>query len=175
MKLATQDDADCGSLPEPARPSRCRCGRNIRRTSVTGFCISCLIQTRKHSCIQCGGPRSRLSQSRMCFDCCKPRRNTQVMGIGFVTQRKLALCCEVFGIKREVILGRTRGRDIILARHALIVALRRDTTWSLAEIGRRLGLNHTSVRHGIKAAGERAKGDPDYAAQINALCMERAA
>jgi hypothetical protein len=49
-----------------------------------------------------------------------------------------------------------RGRPLVAARHEAMWRLKRETSMSLPEIGRRLGgRDHTTVIHGIKAHQER--------------------
>lgn len=61
------------------------------------------------------------------------------------------------GISVSDILSAKRPRPIAHARQDAMLAIREELDWSLPRIGRIFGRDHTTVKHGIKAAGERRK------------------
>lgn len=52
------------------------------------------------------------------------------------------------GIPVEVMLGRSRKASVVAARFHFFWAMRTFTDMSLPEIGRRVGFDHATVRHG---------------------------
>ena len=61
------------------------------------------------------------------------------------------------GISVSDILSTKRARPIAHARQDAMLSIREELDWSLPRIGRVFGRDHTTVKHGIKAAGERRK------------------
>jgi chromosomal replication initiation ATPase DnaA len=61
------------------------------------------------------------------------------------------------GISVSDILSTKRPRPIAHARQDAMLAIREELGWSLPRIGRIFGRDHTTVKHGIEAAGERRK------------------
>ena len=64
-------------------------------------------------------------------------------------------------VNPEEILGRRRFKAIVVARHQLFVDLWRDG-YSIADVGRILGFDHTSVIHGLRSA----LGDDVYEREV---------
>jgi len=62
------------------------------------------------------------------------------------------------GLTIQEVIGQQRNPNVVAARHYLMWRLRRETTWSLPEIGRFLGgRDHTTVIHGIRKWEQRLK------------------
>lgn len=89
----------------------------------------------------------------------------------FVSVRWITLAAsKIFDVPAPEIIGPCRRRNTMLARQAVYLVAKQLDRWSYPEIGRRLGgRDHSTIIHGARTAGERAKRDPYYAAQINAL------
>lgn len=82
----------------------------------------------------------------------------------------LETACVVFDIPRGALIGRSRVRHLVLARHAAITALLRRTRLSQVEVGKLFSdLDHTSVQHAVRACEKRCLTDADYRADVNAL------
>jgi hypothetical protein len=75
-------------------------------------------------------------------------KNTPV----WVVRAMLQEVAEASRLTPEQIVGQQRNVRIVAARHYLMWRLRRETTWSLPQIGRFLGgRDHTTVLHGIRS------------------------
>lgn len=66
-------------------------------------------------------------------------------------KRILAEVAIEHGIPPALILGKQRQRLIMAARHHAMYRMSQETDMSLAEIGRNMGRDHTTVISGIKA------------------------
>lgn len=64
----------------------------------------------------------------------------------------VALIAGVYGIDPEVIWSRRRTPCVVEARHLSWWALRERTGWSYPELGRALGVDHSSVLQGVRRA-----------------------
>lgn len=62
------------------------------------------------------------------------------------------------------ITGRCRRKPVVVARWAVMAALRDGLGWSTNRIGARLHLDHTTVMHGLARHAELAAQDAGYAA-----------
>ena len=84
--------------------------------------------------------------------------------------------CLAHGVRREAIAGRSRTSRIMRARRAYYWMARQGEIRSYPEIGRLVGVDHTSVLHGVRrldaeiAAGKAARPvfDPEIAAAVRA-------
>ena len=78
--------------------------------------------------------------------------------------------CRLAKLSPEQIRGTSRLGPISQARQAIMLALRERTQWSAPRIARWLcRKDHTTVLYGINTARARARGNPGYAALIEAL------
>ena len=78
--------------------------------------------------------------------------------------------CLVFDLPRDVLLGASRTPHVAEARQALMLALRRRTHLTLAEIARACGRSdHTTVRYGIQQAEQRCARSREYRSLVGAL------
>ena len=66
-------------------------------------------------------------------------------------KRILAEVAIQHGIPPTLILGKQRQRQIMAARHHAMYRMSQETDMSLAEIGRQMGRDHTTVISGIRA------------------------
>lgn len=66
-----------------------------------------------------------------------------------------------YGVTAADILGRRRFAEIVLARHALYAELWHEG-YGVAEIGRTLSRDHTTIIHGLRSA----MGEAVYEAEI---------
>lgn len=63
----------------------------------------------------------------------------------------IADVCERYGVTQTDLFSRRRDHKLVSVRHELMWMVKNRTTWSLPEIGRRLGgRDHTTVMHGIR-------------------------
>lgn len=58
--------------------------------------------------------------------------------------------CEEFDIALSDLMSPRRFMDAVLARRKAFWRLKNETTWSLPQIGRFIGKDHTTVLHGIR-------------------------
>lgn len=76
----------------------------------------------------------------------------------WIARKMLEEVAEQTGFTTQQIVGPQRSGDLVAARHYLMWRLRRETTWSLPEIGRFLGgRDHTTVLHGVRKWDQRLK------------------
>lgn len=66
----------------------------------------------------------------------------------------LSLVADVTGVTVKEILSRSRHRRIVRARHIYCYAARTVWDFSFPRIGRHLGLDHSTVLHGVKKVME---------------------
>jgi chromosomal replication initiation ATPase DnaA len=75
---------------------------------------------------------------------------------GFVIANRLrAQVCARHGVGPRSIHSRCRLAYLVAARHELIWLIRQSTTWSTTQIGRYMGMDHSSILHAIKKHEER--------------------
>ena len=79
------------------------------------------------------------------------------MPIGELLMREAMRAFEIRSLKG-------RSRSAIEARWALMLVMSRNLCWSSTRIGRRLGMNHSTVKHGIKQAQD-LYGQANYFAE----------
>lgn len=76
----------------------------------------------------------------------------------WIARKMLEEVADQTGFTAQQIVGPQRHVDLVAARHYLMWRLRRETTWSLPEIGRFLGgRDHTTVLHGVRKWDQRLK------------------
>ena len=61
----------------------------------------------------------------------------------------LQVCCEVGAITPGTLLGRSRDGDVILVRHMFSYVLRIHYHFTFAQIGIKLGRDHSSIIHAV--------------------------
>jgi chromosomal replication initiator protein len=66
----------------------------------------------------------------------------------------VSACAQHFGLPTSVLLGRSRTRPLVMARHLAMYLCRELTDLSLVEIGRAFGRDHTTVMYAIDKVGE---------------------
>ena len=62
----------------------------------------------------------------------------------------LPIICLYWGVKDADVLGKSRLRDLVYARHSLRYLLHKDNNLGLAEIGTLTNSDHASVIHSVK-------------------------
>tara|TARA_R100001440_G_scaffold59997_1_gene79744 strand:+ start:127 stop:546 length:420 start_codon:yes stop_codon:yes gene_type:complete len=65
-------------------------------------------------------------------------------------KESLPMICLYWGVKSKDVLGKSRLRDIVYARHSLRYLLHKDKNLGLAEIGTLTNADHASVIHSVK-------------------------
>lgn len=79
------------------------------------------------------------------------------------------------GVADTDITGPKRFRHIVMVRQAVMLVAFEQRAISYPQIGQRLGgRDHSTVVHGVKAARERAKRNPEYARFIDRLRFDAA-
>ena len=76
------------------------------------------------------------------------------------------VACECFGTSKSLLDGRSRKLEVVYAKIAISNILH-SKGYSLSEIGRILGLNHTTVIHHMKTVGDRIKYDTKFRDMYN--------
>lgn len=61
----------------------------------------------------------------------------------------------IYGLTADDIFSQRRTRTISAARHHVMFEIAQRTEWSLSQIGRFLGRDHTTVLHGVRLHKER--------------------
>jgi hypothetical protein len=70
----------------------------------------------------------------------------------------LATVAAVYGLDAKDLAGRERWPTIVEARHLAWWLLREKTGWSYPELGRALGVDHTSVLNGVRKTAAKVLG-----------------
>jgi hypothetical protein len=76
--------------------------------------------------------------------------------------RLLRLICRLHNVRREDVLSDRRSGGLVSARHHYIWALYRFTVWSMPQIGRLVGRDHTSVLHALVRLSNMRPHRPGY-------------
>ena len=74
-------------------------------------------------------------------------------------------CCEFFKISRETFMGKKRNRRITEARFHFMHYARLKEGYNLADIGRCLNKDHTTVMHGVTTMSNLMSVDESYRSQ----------
>jgi chromosomal replication initiator protein len=72
-------------------------------------------------------------------------------------QPVLAAVAEQHGTTVERLLLKSRAREHVWPRQAVMVTLREQHDWTLSRIGRVFGCDHTTVLYSVRAAKDRAE------------------
>jgi len=79
----------------------------------------------------------------------------------------------VYGVSVPAILGRSRDRAAVLARHAVMYTLRRETDLTLTEIGELMGdRDHTTIIAAVASIEAKAVRNVRIALSLAALRRE---
>lgn len=141
----------CRTAARCAGMKRCACGKALRYTNVSGLCGPCI-------CAR------RIAEGRA-------RRKTPPRPVlpPFLAQQAIEMASQVFLIPKADLLGQSRFRWHVEARHAIMAALHRRGMGPTA-IGRRVGgRDHSTARYGIDRAEALALRDPKFAAAIERI------
>jgi chromosomal replication initiation ATPase DnaA len=76
-----------------------------------------------------------------------------------VMNQVLQCLCEVGSMTPATILGRSRDGDVIMIRHMYSFILRRHYHFTLTQIGRKLGRDHSSIIHAVNVFDSWKKTD----------------
>lgn len=88
-------------------------------------------------------------------------------GSGSYARKVRAEIAEKFGLAIEEIMGEQRSKKIVEARHEIFWRLKKETKWSLPQIGRFMGRDHTTVLHGLRRYAKRHGQDNGNQAQAD--------
>lgn len=81
----------------------------------------------------------------------------------------LALAASTYRVDARAIIGRSRDRAAVQARHAVIWTLRMETDLTFVQIGRLFHLDHTTVIAAVRSCEAKAVADPRVALGLAAL------
>ncbi len=74
--------------------------------------------------------------------------------------------CEVLGVPLSELRAGRRSQRVVMARRTAAWMMRWGLGMSLPEIGRALGVDHSSVRHAILQMEADIEGDPSFATDL---------
>ncbi len=77
--------------------------------------------------------------------------------------------CTMFQVTRADLLSTQRGGRVLRARQAVILLLKELTALSLAEIGERIGRNHSTVHNALRKAQQQVEEDQFFRKQVEGL------
>lgn len=81
----------------------------------------------------------------------------------------VSACASAFGVPSAQIMGKDNRQAQVAARHAAFFLAAKFNSWSLPEIGRRLGgWHHTTVLSGIGRARWRSQSEPAFVEKLTA-------
>jgi chromosomal replication initiator protein len=85
-------------------------------------------------------------------------------------QTIIASITEFYGVRTPELQSRRRQRSIALPRQLCMYLARRNTRYSLEEIGGYFGgRDHTTVLHAIRTIEGRLETEPEFSQQVHAL------
>ena len=87
-------------------------------------------------------------------------------------RRILRSVCHHFGVPSDVLLSSTRTVRVAAARQTAMTLIRRNTDFSLMEIGNIFGRDHGTVIHAMRVVDRKAEIDADFATLLAAVMME---
>jgi len=87
-----------------------------------------------------------------------------VTKVDVTVRRIVQIVAEVFGQDAQMMLSPRRWKPLAMARQCAMALAAKHSARSLAEIGRRLDRDHTTVMHGVQAHEQRLRTDARYAA-----------
>jgi hypothetical protein len=88
---------------------------------------------------------------------------------GFFTDKMINHVAILFDVPPKQVVKGTRRREVVRGRQALMNVMHRVKEMGYAEIGRRLGYDHTTVMHNVAVAEREALTDPQFAARLEEL------
>jgi chromosomal replication initiation ATPase DnaA len=84
----------------------------------------------------------------------------------YAIQPLIIAVCNYFDLSKEEVLGKRRLKQIVNARHMLYYLAYVKTKYTLPEIGRMLGRDHTTILHGYQKVKNQKGYDPDLELDI---------
>lgn len=84
----------------------------------------------------------------------------------------LDACCRHFDVSRGALLGSSRIRNLVRARHVAMFLLREVAGESFAGIGHRFNRHHSSVLHAVEKVRAQLESDEDLANDIRQIRRE---
>lgn len=85
--------------------------------------------------------------------------------------RIIDACCEYFGVSRGTLMGASRLKELVRARHVAMFLLREEAGESFAGIGHRFGRHHSSVLHAVEKVKSQLKTDRELLHDVK--CVRR--
>lgn len=86
-------------------------------------------------------------------------RDSHAIPLNRGPQAAILALCRKYDITVRALRGPRRDKDITLIRREVCRVLHRDVGLSMAEIGRRLNRDHTTIMHALRADAQNASGD----------------
>jgi chromosomal replication initiator protein len=140
----------------------------LRVTSSVRALEGALIRVIAYASLKDERPTRELAQRVLTRAGPPPRETTSVADIVKATATE-------FGLEQDELLARDRRPTVALARQVAMYVARELTTYSLPEIGRRIGnRNHTTVLHAVQRVQTVIQTDSDVDAAVHNL-LERLA
>jgi chromosomal replication initiator protein len=103
-----------------------------------------------------------LRQGREPRDMSTMKRRLRVSDVIEATAR----CCQ---LSLSDLVGKSRNRDVVNARHLAIYIAREETDASLPEIGDALGRNHSTVLYSYNKIASQLEDDPELREKVRAI------
>jgi chromosomal replication initiator protein len=86
--------------------------------------------------------------------------------------RIIDACCEYFGVSRGALMGASRVKELVRARHVTMFLLREEAAESFAGIGLRFGRHHSSVLHAVEKVKAQMKTDAEFLNDLKCIRRE---
>lgn len=106
----------------------------------------------------------------LAMDLCLPARNDVALGVPTARlpefDRIAAAAIAVFGVDAADFWSYRRYAEVALARHVALFVARKVTAFSLPELGRASGRDHSAVLHGVRRVAALVESDPALAAKV---------
>ena len=92
-----------------------------------------------------------------------------------IMQEIMGIVCDVFGVSKEDVVGRTRHREVVVARHTYcFLCSKLDPMGTLKRVGMSIDRDHSTVLHAIKKVNDMRLTDYRYMA-IFKMCLMQVA
>lgn len=81
-------------------------------------------------------------------------------------------CEGAFGISKGVVIGKSRHKDYVYARHCAIYLIKNHTTLTFHSIGNIIGRDHSTIIHGNESCINLCFCDKDYKKKVELIDSE---
>jgi hypothetical protein len=90
-----------------------------------------------------------------------------------IARAVVAEVCAKHSVPIRAVMSQRRQKELVKARQEICWRLREETTWSLPQIGRFLGRDHTSILHSCRAYEATLRGETYVVPAKQARALER--